>query len=302
MLAAQVGLAAKHQRWWCCWGLILCACEAGHLVPDQQAREVVRLRCGRQRAGQAQRARAEDVREQAQRGIAAPRHLQAARKGGVVGRGCGLHGLAQNGVAAQRGKHIARHKGVELLDAPPACQHPFAVGAGQADEHGSIRRQRKARQYAQHLGLFTTHHIGQRVLLQEARHDVQRRAIAPCHQRQAPRQCIERGGRGQVFGLAPALGAAHHAAGQQGQAGCGGQPVATGVLQCALKGGAGLGVVHAGGGWGQIHDAPGAVAGLLHGAGRIHAERAQRGGAPVQGDEARFSGHQITHRRHGCSV
>ena len=68
------------------------------------------------------------------------------------------------------GKHLAGHEGVELFDAAPACQHPFAVRAGQADEYGRIRRQRKACQHAQHLGFLAAHHVGQRALLQLYHH------------------------------------------------------------------------------------------------------------------------------------
>ena len=52
----------------------------------------------------------------------------------------GLHAASQNRVLAQRGKDLARHEGVEMLDATfcimilPSYLYPFGMTARQADQ------------------------------------------------------------------------------------------------------------------------------------------------------------------------
>ncbi len=171
------------------------------------------------------------------------------------------------------------------LDAAALRHHPLAVGAGQADQPGARVFGGPQGQHAQHLGLFAAHHVGQLPGLQQAGHDVQRLAAGAFHPGQPLRQRIERGGRVQVARVAPALGTAHHAAGEQRKVRRGSQPVAAGVLQGALEGRVRAGVCARGRGR-QVHDAPGPVAQLQYAAPVAQAVGAQRTGAPVEGDEA----------------
>ena len=90
-------------------------------------------------------------------------------------------------------------------------------------------------QYAEHLGFFATHDIGQTHLLDHPRHDMH---LHPTQAAYAMQRLAETGDihrRAAIGRLAPTLCAADHAASDYRQPGLGIKPIAAGAIERQFK-------------------------------------------------------------------
>ena len=109
--------------------------QAGELMADEQAREVIGLLVGRQLRGEPKGTGTEQGRKHATLAIVGQRHARALIKRlGLELLAC-LLGTPQDAVLAQHRKHFASHEGIEMGNAAFHHLDPFGMAAGQADQH-----------------------------------------------------------------------------------------------------------------------------------------------------------------------
>ncbi|ABA50914.1 hypothetical protein BURPS1710b_3486 [Burkholderia pseudomallei 1710b] len=262
-------------------------------VTDQQSGQIVALRVRRELPGEAERARAEQRREQPFVALA-PRGPHAARERGPVGRIARLHRAAEDRVPAQRGEQLARHVSPKPFDTPAAHPCPFRMRAGQPDQRARAfgRERGLRRERTDNLRFLAAHHVRQLARLERARHDRERGAARGAKPHEARRERVGGGRHRHVRRLAPALRAADHAGRQRGHVRRAVEPRAARALERGVERLLRRRTRRIG----QAHHARGERARVEHRAVGGKQVRAQRRRAPVEPDErgrARLRRHRL---------
>src|SRR3954447_13520999 len=245
------------------------------LGADQDAAKIAAEPRGLHLRRQPERPGAEQVMEQPAGGGLGrgPGAAEAAVEGGGIVT-CGRHQAAENAVAYQQLVHLARHVGGEPRDSPPFAPSPLAVSAGQHVAQFPVAT--GGSEVAQDLRFLAPHHVGKVVRTarpDDARNEMYAPAAIGADGQESCRQFAKARRTGHVGDLAPALPAAHHARGHDGQRRLDREPVADGPLQDA-------GEIPAG----NLED-PGVARPLLEDAGPPDAIGAKARRAPVDDDQ-----------------
>ena len=115
----------------------------------------------------------------------------------------------------QNREQLAGHIGCEGLNPAISHHHPFRMGAGQ-HQPGTGAQARNTLERPNHLGLFSTHDIGERAMHGDSRHDVQT-DTGFNKWLESLDEILKACWTGFIGDLTPALGTSNHAAGDRWQ-------------------------------------------------------------------------------------